>query len=95
MAGLSCMFCFTDLDKVLGCAYEGKGSMNVDARRLSPPLTLAVTFRVALSCLAPLSLCFPVYVTEGWTGQPLFLPSLKLSDPTVLVLSAQGICGGM
>lgn len=42
------MFCFTDLDKVLGCAYEGKGSMNMDVRRLRPPLTLAVACCVAL-----------------------------------------------
>lgn len=42
------MLCFADLDKVLGHAYEGRGNVNVDARRLSPPLTLAVTCCVAL-----------------------------------------------
>lgn len=56
-----------------------------------PTLTLAVICCVALGeLLAPSeSQVSHVWNIDKWTGH-LFLPALKLSDPTVLVLSAQG-----
>lgn len=64
------MLRFADLDTVLGCAYKGRGSVNVDARRLSPPLTLAVTCCVALGkLLGPSESLLSRVCSEGsdWT----------------------------
>lgn len=67
------------------------------AGRLSPPLTLAVAYCVALGKLLGLSgsqVCYACTRGLDWTDSTL-LPSLKLGHPPVLVLSTLWVYGGV